>query len=583
MNLLRTTFLGLAASTSLLLRAQEITFTATVDRNEIAVGEGVKLTIELTNVASGGEMSTPDMGGLVVAQGPMESSNFSFINGRTSRSSSRTWYLTATQPGTYTIGAAKANVGKGVLETDPITIKVAKGAAGGGSNAATDQAQKRDANLFCTISLSKDKAYVGEQIIATYTLFSRYRSLHPSDYDLPKLSGFWAEEVDLGNETWEPQLRTVNGLQYRVAVLKKQVLIPLRSGKLTVAPMTLSYVVNQSIFSSGTPLRIQSNATEVTVSELPAGKPADFTGAVGDLRLVVTAPNTRVKANEAIDVAIRFEGRANLKLMEAPQLALPADFETYDPKVNDKIAVTGAGMSGSREFQYLLIPRHEGTYELGGLAFSYFDPVSGTYKQLRSQPLTFEVAPGDAATAGNGGVPNKVDVQRLGSDIRYIRTGDLDLRPKGKYLFGSAAYMAGMLVPPALLLLLVLWYRRRQARLADGQGQRRRGADRVAKQRLAQAEAALAKQDDHAFHEALGKALEGYFADKFNLGVAEVNPAMIKEKLGAMDEGRTAQAYTDLISHAQMARFAPIADKPKRQAYEEAVAIIGRIEHQLRT
>ncbi|MBP9080380.1 MAG: protein BatD [Flavobacteriales bacterium] len=566
---------------SLVLHAQEITFQATVDRNEIAVGEALKLTVTLTNVSAGGAMSTPDLGGLVVAQGPMESNNFSMINGRTSRSTARTWYLTATQPGTYTIGPSKASVGKGVLETDPIVIKVAKGASGG-SNAATDQAQRRDPNLFCTISLSKNKAYVGEQLIATYTLFSRYRSLRPQDNDLPKLSGFWAEEVDLGNETWEPQLRTVNGMQYRVAVLKKQVLIPLRSGKLTVAPMTLSYLVNASIFNSGTPVRIQSNAAEVNVMDLPSGKPADFTGAVGELRLAVPAPTTQVKANEAIDLAIRFEGRANLKLIDAPRLALPPDFETYDPKIDDKIAVTGAGMSGSREFQYLLIPRHEGSYELGALTFSYFDPSTGTYKQLRSQPLSFLVAPGDATAGTTGGAPAKVDVQQLGSDIRYIRTGDLQLKPKGQYLFGSVAHLASLAVPPALLLLLVLWHRRRQALLGDRQGLRRRGADRVAKQRLAEAGAALGKHDSGAFHDALGKALEGYFADKFNLGVAEVNAAMIHQKLDDLDQGRTAQAYIDLLSHAQMARFAPIMDKPQPQAYAEAAAIIGHIEQQLR-
>lgn len=569
----------MACFASLVLHAQEITFQASVDRNEIAVGEALKLTVELTNVASGGGMSTPDMGGLVVAQGPMESSSFSFVNGRTTRSTSRSWYLTATQPGTYTIGPSKISVGKSTLETDPITVRVSKGAAGGGSNAATDQAQRRDPNLFCTISLSKSKAYVGEQLIATYTLFTRYRALQPKDYDLPKLNGFWAEEVDLGNESWEPQLRTVNGMQYRVAVLKKQVLIPLRSGKLTVAPMTLNYLVNASIFSSGTPVRIQSNAAEVNVLELPAGKPADLIGAVGDLRLEVTTPKTQVKANEAIDLSIRFQGRANLKLIDAPHLALPSDFETYDPKVNDQIAVNGAGMSGSREFQYLLIPRHEGKYELGALTFSYFDPASGSYKQLRSQPLTFEVAPGDAAAATNGGVPSKVDVQRLGSDIRFIRTGDLQLRPKGKFLFGSGAYIAGMALPPALLLVLVLWYRRRQSRLGDQQGQRRRSADHVAKQRLALAAAALGKHDDSAFHDALGKALEGYFADKFNLGVNEVNTAMIHAKLDAMDQGRTAQAYIDLIEQAQMARFAPLVGKPQRQIYDQAMAIIGRIEN----
>lgn len=564
-------------------RAQEVSFQADVDRNEISAGEVVKYTISLDNASSGGGMTTPDWGGLVVAQGPMESSSFSSINGRMSRSSSRTWYLTATQPGNYTIGPSTVRVGGGVLQTGPITIKVGKGASSPGSNAATDQAQKRDANLFCTITLSKSKAYVGEQIIATYTLFSRYNQLQARDYDLPKLSGFWAEEVDLGANNWEQDLRTVNGLRYRVAVLKKQVLIPLRAGKLRVEPMTLNYLVNPGFFSSGTPVRIQSNASEVTVAELPAGKPADFIGAVGDVVMEVKAGSPAVKANEAIDLSIRFSGRANLKLIDAPKLDLPPDFEAYDPKVGDKITVNGAGMNGSREFQYLLIPRHAGKFDLGTLTFSYFDPASATYKQLRSGPLTFDVQPGDANANASVNTPMKNEVRRLGTDIRYIRTGDLQLRPKGRHLFGSWAYVLGMAVPPALLLLVFLWHRRREQRLGDFQGQRRRSADKVAKQRLSVAAKALENNDREAFHDALGKALEGYFADKFNLGVAEVNAGTIKAKLGGLDEGRTAEAYIALINDAEMARFAPMESKPRRQTYDEASSIISRIEHQLRT
>ncbi len=560
--------------------AQQITFQATVDRNEIAAGEPVKLTISLEN-ASGGSMTTPDWGGLAVMQGPMESSSFSSINGRMSRSVSRIWYLTATQPGSFVIGPSTVRVGGGTMQTDPITIKVTKGASGS-ENADVNGAQKKDPNLFCTISLSKSKAYVGEQVIATYTLYYRYNSLQPQNYDLPKLSGFWAEEVDMGSHN-TGTTQTVNGLRYNVAVLKKQVLIPLHSGKLRVEPMTLNYLVNPGFFSSGTPVRIQSNTSELNVIDLPGAKPADFMGAVGDLRLEVTVGTPQVKANEAIDLSIRFSGRANLKLIDAPKLNLPPDFDAYDPKINDKITVNGSGMSGSREFQYLLIPRHPGKYDLGTLTFSYFDPTGNSYKQLRSAPLTFDVQTGTENGGATAGGPTKTDVQRLGTDIRYIRTGDLHLRPKGKHLMGSWAYILGMAVPPLLFLFSLLLHRRRKQRLGDLQGQRRRGADKVAKKRLAAAAAALESNDRNAFHDALGKALEGYFADKFNLGVAEVNESTIREKLGDLDGGRTADAYIALISDAQMARFAPMENKPRRQTYDQAAAIISHIEHHLRT
>lgn len=560
------------------LHAQEITFTADADRTQLAVGESLKFTLTLSNTGSGGAMTTPDWGGLVVVQGPYESNRYSNINGQITRTSSRTWYLSATSAGDHVIGASTVRVGGGVLQTAPTTIHVTKGATDGNTSAELEQGQQSNPNLFCTISLSKNKAYVGEQVIATYTLFSRYGSLQSQGYDLPKLSGFWAEEVDLGQSDWEKALRTINGLQYHVAILKKQVLIPLRSGKLRVEPMTLNYLVDPGFFSRGTAVRIRSNVTELTVMDLPAGKPTDFIGAVGDLDLKVVAKDPVAKANEAIDLTIRFSGRANLKLIDAPKLNIPPDLEIYDPKLTDNITVNGAGMAGSREFQFLIIPRHEGKYDLGALTFSYFDPASATYKQLRSEPLVFDIGPGDAGSTSASGTDPRKEVQQLNTDIRYIRTGDLDLQPKGHFLFRSWQYAVGLVAPPALWLVLLLWTKRRERMMGDAVGVRRRGADKVAQRRLSSAKQALVQQDPSAFHDALGKALEGYIADRFNLGVAEVSPTTIAEKLGAFEEGRIAKAYNELIAECEMARFAPSEATPRQQRFDDAVALIRRIE-----
>ena len=248
----------------LLVQAQEITFDATVDRTSVATGDPIKLTLTLTNAPMGSGITPPDLGGLVVVQGPYDQNSFSMINGRTSSSLQRTYYLQAVQPGDFTIGAATARVGGGTIQSKPIKVHVVKGESTGPNNAQLNEAQRGDPNLFCTISLSKSKAYVGEQLVATYTLYSRYNSLQPGDYDLPKLDGFWAEEVDLGETSWEKVPQTINGLRYNVAVLKKQVLFPQRSGKLRIAPMTLNYRVNVSFFNNGTPVRITSNAAEVS-------------------------------------------------------------------------------------------------------------------------------------------------------------------------------------------------------------------------------------------------------------------------------------------------------------------------------
>ncbi len=560
--------------------AQEITFDAKVDRNSVATGDPIKLTLSLNNAPMNSTIAPPDFGGLIVVQGPFDQNSFSMMNGRTSSSVSRSYYLQATAPGDFTIGAATARVGGGTISTQPIKVHVTKSQDSAPSSATLDQAQKSDPNIFCTISLSKNKAYVHEQIVVTYTLYTRYNNLQPGDYDLPKLDGFWAEEIELGETSFGKVPQKINGLPYNVAVLKKQLLFPQRSGKLRVAPMTLNYRINAGFFSNGTPVKITSNAAEVTVMDLPDGKPDDFIGAVGELKMDVTTASTTVKANEAIDLTIKFSGRANLKLIDAPKLGFPTDFEAYDPKITDRITVNGGGMNGSREFQYLVIPRHEGDYTVGPLTFSYFDPASGQYKRLSKDALDFHVEKGDGSATDISG-PLRTDVKELHRDIRYIRTDDLQLEEKDAHLFGSWAYIAGMSAPAFAFLGLALFQRRRQKLLGDTQGLRRKGADRIAKQRLKDAAAALGKNDREAFYTALGKALEGYFADKFNLGVAEVNAAMVNEKLGHLEEGKLAREYAGLMADSEMARFAPIEGKGRQQCYDEASALIHRIEGQL--
>ena len=562
--------------------AQEIALTATVDRESATVGEAVKYTVSFQNPQPGSSLTPPDLGDLVVLQGPFDSRFGQNINGRQSVTVTRSWVLTSTRPGEFTIGAAVGHVGGGQLRTEPVKLRYTKAEGSAAGSQALSAGQDRNRDLFCVITVNRNKAYVGEQIVASYTLYSRYNSLQPGDYEMPKLNGFWAEEVDLGQASWDKAPQTVNGLRYNVATLKKQVLIPQRSGKLRIEPMELTYRVNPTFFSSGTPVTIRSNAVEVQVIDTPEGRPADLIGAVGELQLTATTSGQQVKANEAIDLSLRFSGRANLKLLDAPKLDLPPDFETYDPKVVDKVVVNGSGMSGSREFQYLLIPRAEGEHEIGPLTFSYFDPSSGQYRQLTTGPLRFTVLPGDGSSAITAR-PNRTDVQQLGSDIRYIRTGDLELEAPDGHLFGSAAYLAGMVLPVAGLFLLIGWHRKRTRELADTQGMRRKGADKVARQRLKAAEQALRANDREAFHTALGKALEGYFADRFGLGVAGVNEAAIHAHLDHIDQGSTAKAFAALIADSQLARFAPLENRPRQQVYEEAVALLQRIESAPRT
>ncbi|HQW87450.1 MAG TPA: BatD family protein [Flavobacteriales bacterium] len=573
----RTLLLLLAGLTwPLLAAAQEITFDARVDRTSFEVGASIRLTITLANAQ--GSFSNPDLGGLTVVQGPFESSSFNYVNGRMSSTVSRTYVITATRPGTYTIGPASARVGGGTLQTQPITVKVEKG-SGATSDRLLNEGQQRDRDLFVTISLSKSKVHVGEQVVATYTLFSRYPNLELSKYDLPALNGFWAEEIDRGETTWEDQLRTVNGLQYRVAVLKKQLLFPQRAGTLRIEPLRITCVVNRSFFNRGSQVEAMSNATELQVLPLPPNAPPGMQGAVGSFSFSGALDRDQLRADEALELTLTVNGSGNLKLIEAPALDLPPDVERYDPKVNDRISISGNGMSGSRSFTYLLIPRHAGELVLGPFALSFFDVQAGAYRTVQAGPFTVQVTPGSGSGQAQLSRPSKADVEVLDTDIRFLRTGDLDLRPAGHHLLGSWAWWSGMAAPVLAFAVFLVWRRREDQRAADPAGRRRREADKVARRRFKDAHDALKRDAREPFYTAMNKALHGYLGDRFGLGAAELNAAALERALGERpDAAALARQATDLIAACDMARYAPLEVKPRQAMYEEAITLVQRLE-----
>lgn len=557
------------------VQGQEITFKASVDRNSFAAGEQVRLTLSMSNIQ--GNVSAPSLGGLTVLRGPNSSTEVTTINGQTTQRTSYVWVLTAVSPGKYTIGAATAKVGNATIETDPIVLEVTASLARPSSPQLAD-GQRRNSEIFVTLEISRSKGYVGEQVVLSYMLYSRTPNVEPH-YELPKLEGFWTEEIPLTNSGWLDRYETVNGLRYHVAIIKRQLLFPQRSGKINIAPYSVKATLDRSFFNRGRSAEITSNGIEYTVMELPPGAPADFNGAVGELDMVVKADRTSLKADEAIDLSIRFSGRSNLKLLQAPNIDFPNDFEVYDPKVTDKISVSENGMSGQREFQYLVIPRFEGRHDLEPITFTYFDTKIGNYRTLRSEAFTFDVAAGEGGANSSAQRSNKSDVKVLGTDIRYIRTGPSSLRAKDQLLFGSWRWWAGMTTPALAFALLLVWRNRRDKQQADVVGTRRKGADRVARERLKEAAQALQRNEPMPFYTALSKALQGYLADKFGLGLTEISIQRLRQSFGdTEDADAMANEYVALISTCDMARFAPVEDRPRKDLYDQAAALIGRTE-----
>ena len=595
--------------TGCLLKAQK--FTAAVSKNRVAAGEVFQLDFSIN--ASGKNFTPPSFGDFSVYSGPNQSTSMQIVNGSMSQSITLSYYLAAKKEGTFTIGPASISVGGNVLQSNSVTIEVAKGAAaqqgqaqqqGGSQPGVTAQAGSE--NLFAKTFVSKAKVYAGEQIVITHKVYTRMNLKGFQDVRFPSYNGFWAQEVARTTQ-YEVTAENVNGVQYNVVEIKKAFLFPQRSGKIEIEPMVVQCVVREkgakrndpfSQFFGNDPFfafdsykdvnySVKSNSLVIDVLPLPdAGKPADFPGAVGNFSMSAAIDKDKVKANDGINLKITISGKGNLKLIDPPKMNFPDEFESYDPKTNENISVTeSGGVSGSKTFEYLLIPRHEGIYKIPAWNFTYFDADKKSYVSLPSKEFTITVEKGDGSinTAPVISTVTKEDVKMISNDIRYIRTGDPQLSRTGEYFFGSPGFIAGFAFPPLLFLAFIFLRREQIKRNSNLVLVKKRTANKIAKKHLALAEKSMKANDKEYFFVNVLSALYSYAGNKMNIPVAEMSKEKVVESFQDKKVSEEARAtYLKLLDECEFARYAPgSASGNLQEMYDRAADSISKIEDEI--
>jgi hypothetical protein len=585
--------------------AQEASFTASVSKNKVAAGEQFQVSFSINTNAS--NFNPPDFNNFIIYSGPNQSSSMQIINGSMSQTISINYILAAKREGKYSIGAASIQVGNKLLNTKPIMIEVTKGNAqtqqGGANNNSKSNngayPEDVESNIFMRATVSKSKVYQGEQLLVTFKVYTRLNIVDNALSKAPSFNGFWSEEVPNPTRQSELHAEVLDGIQYQVAEIKKTILIPQRSGTLTIDPLEMEVVTRMKsksrsnnfidqFFGGGyqdIKLSIASKQIKVEVMPLPEkGRPENFNGAVGQLNIESSIKNNELKTDEGCNLTYTISGKGNLKLLEAFKLKLPADIETYDPKITDKINVSIDGVKGSRTFDYLLIPRYAGNYTIPGLQFSYFDPQKGQYISLPSPEFLMKVAKG----AGGDGMSvsrgvEKEDVRQLGNDIRFIKTNIPEFTQKQNALFGSSVFWVLLVIPVILYLVFLIWFRKFKKENADEQGTKKRKANSTAQKQLKLANEFLQKNDYNAFFEEVFKAIYGYIGNKLGLSVAELNKEKIRSQLEAKNIDKAiVNQLLELLETCEFARFAPVKNEEKmKDAYNNSVELISVLENKL--
>jgi hypothetical protein len=576
-----------------------ISFKATASKTEISVGERIQVTF--TTNTSLQKFEKPSFEGFQLVQGPMQSYRQQNINGRISTVVTLTYVIQSIQEGTFEIGPATGYAGSEVFTTEPITIKVIQKSAEQ-ERKEREEAQLKAANqmaedLFIAARVDKTNVTVGEKMSVTYVLYTRYNLANLSVNKTPNLTGFWSKDIkSLYDNNLQQERTTYNGKQYTTFDLKTTILYPQRPGKLIIDPIELNalYQVQSGrarsmidqMFGRGfenKEVLLKSKPIEINVSPLPSNQPDDFNGGVGNFVAEMKANKTQVKANEAINLTITISGKGNLHLLPAPELTKQPDLEIYDPKVKDQFNTNMSGISGKRTFDFLIIPRHEGTFTIPSYTFSYYDLSSKSYKTAATESLTLEVAKGDGEAVVSYSPNKKEEIELLNEDIIHIKKGSDELTNENEGYYNSLLFYLLSLLPFAILSGGIWFRSKRKALHGNKTLLRKTKANKMATKRLASAKKHLDKNDLTSFYQEIGKAVFDYFADKFEIARAELSIAIIGKTLTSKGVSQeTIKEVEDLITHSEMARYAPSADIPAQKVYTSSVELISKIENQIK-
>ena len=583
--------------------ADEITFTANAPEVVVS-GDQFRLSFTV-NSQKVRDFRAPSIQGFEVLMGPSRSTQYQNYNGVVTNSITFTYILMADKEGTYKIPGATIVADGNNYTSNSVEIKVlppdqsSSNAGSGRASSSRNQANSgkiTDKELFMLATVNKTSAYEQEAILLTYKIYTQV-NLTGLNGDVPDLKGFHTQEVELPNQKTFT-LEHYNGRNYNTTVWRQFVLFPQQTGKIEIPSVTFEGTVSQRVasadpfdafFNGGNYINITKNLVTpklaIDVKALPAGKPSNFSGGVGEFTLSSSISTQELKTNDAVTIKLVISGTGNMKLINTPEVGFPQDFEIYDPKVENKFNLTRNGLAGNKVIEYLAIPRHAGTYTIPPIEFSYFDLKSQSYKTLKTDAYTLNVAKGE----GNSdqvvaNFTSKEDLKVLGQDIRYIKTGETRLTKKDDYFFGSMSYYMWYLIPLALFIAFMVIYRKQAMENANVAKVRTKKANKVATKRMKNAGKLLAEKKSEAFYDEVLKALWGYISDKLSMPVSQLSKDNIEEELQKHQvSDELIKEFINNLNECEFARYAPgNQDEKMDKIYSSAIDVISKMENSIK-
>ncbi|MFR9500305.1 MAG: BatD family protein [Rikenellaceae bacterium] len=593
--------------------AQSATTFTTNAPMTVAVGETFRIEFALNANPEDDSFTAPAFNGFDVIAGPAVSrgSSVQIINGSMTKSVNYTYtfVVVANNAGTNTIGTAAVMVDGKKYTTKPLPIEVvtesAASASQGQGSSSSSQGESsqgdriaEDDVLLRTV-VSRTSLFKGEPLRATIKLYSRVAIAGAENEKMPSFNGFWSQDIRSNNR--EVQRETYNGKVYETQVLSDYLLYPQQSGKLTIDPASMTVVAQVRVrsrnvdpfFGGGFDIvnvrrQIATPQITIDVKNLPAGAPSSFSGAVGNFTIESSISSEAVTANSSLAYTVKISGTGNLSLIQAPEVELPSTFEKYNVKTTESINTNQYGASGYKQFEYPIIPRSEGEFEVQPTTFSFFNPQSMSYETLSSPVFNIEVtADGEGGGSSESTTIrralSKEDVKLLGEDIRYIKIERGKFNRKVQPFIFSKGYWATIAIIFALFVGAYFMLRRHIKESQNSILTRGKRANKVAIQRFKAANAYMISHDEKAFYKEVLSAIWGYMSDKFNIPVANLTKESVRKELAKRGVGQELVSnFSDIVTICDEAQYSPMASAQMNEVYMKALKMISNIETEIK-
>lgn len=578
----------LCALMSVSTYAQTPKLVASVSKNKLGLNQRVKIQFTI-NKQGADNFQAPNFKNFQIVSGPSQSISQSWVNGSASFSQSYNYIIKPLKKGEFLIPAASIKLNNKILTSKPVKVIVLDPVDI--PKDPNDPNYIAQQNVHLVAEISKSSPYVGEGIYVEYRLYvSQNISVRDFSYtDSPQYNGFWNQDIKIRGLT--TQNGTYNGEQYRYVVLQKALLIPTKSGKLTIDPIEMDIVIGVPTGRGdffGNP--IVKNITKSFASakkfirskELPIeGKPESFNGAVGDFNFIVSSSKNILKSNETATVSVKVTGNGNLKLFELPEIKTPSELEVFTPEQKEKINVTSRGIRGSVIKNYTIVPQFKGKYKIPSTEFSYFDLKEKKYVRLTSEDIFVDVLEGKELVTDSDLASNaKKDIVVTGANFRYIQTSSAFSLANESDFYTSKFYYLILILPLLFIPIGIVIAKRNEARSNDILGNKLRKADRLAKKYLSEAKKQLGTKE--AFYVALEKALHNYLKAKLRIETSDISKEKITEllKRKSVNES-TIRSFIEVFNSCDMARYSPVSVVEMKDDYEKSRLVITQIDKQL--